>query len=95
MQQNMYHTKAGNGISYTIPHSIAIENIDEKVKLFMRPRNVYENVKLIVIADDEIIKTAKKKHMAPGEMENITIEKSLLENKDYKILKVEVVKESE
>ena len=94
-RERVIHTKAGNGISYTIPHSIAVENIDEKVKLFMRPRNVYENVKLIVTADDEIIKTAKKKHMAPGEMENITIEKSLLENKDYKTLKVEVVKESE
>lgn len=93
--KNVIHTKAGNGISYTIPHSIDIKNIDEKVTLFMRPRNVYEDVKIIVKADDEVIKSLKRKHMAPGEMENVIIEKSLLENKNYKTLKVEVVKESE
>lgn len=87
---NEVHTRAGTGIGYIIPQSINCEQIDEDIKLFMRPRAVFERVKLVVTADGEVLKSVKKQRMTPGEMENITVEKSLLSGKEYKLLSVDV-----
>ncbi|WP_053955372.1 NAD(P)/FAD-dependent oxidoreductase [Inediibacterium massiliense] len=69
-------TNAGEGIRYIVPHKIRVENIEEKLDLFMRVSGVYKNMDMVVSIGDEEIKRIKKKHLAPGEMESITLFKS-------------------
>lgn len=83
----------GEGIGYIVPHKIRVENIEEKLDLLMRVRNVYKNAKLLVKADGEVIKEIKKAHLAPGEMERIILQKSLLEDKNYNNISIEVEEE--
>lgn len=83
----------GEGIGYVVPHKIRTENIDGRLDLLMRVRNVYKNTKLLVKADGKIIKEIKKAHLAPGEMERIILQKSLLEDKNYNNISIEVEEE--
>ena len=73
------NTIANEGISYIVPQSIDI-NCKEDINLFMRVRNIYKNKKLVVKSGDNVILEKKRLHMIPSEMENIKINKILLEN---------------
>ncbi len=68
-----FDTVAGNGISYIVPQKVAIENLDSNLELFMRVTNVFKNVQFTVKADGKVIKTQKKKHLAPAEMEIVKL----------------------
>ncbi len=85
-------THAGQGINYIVPHVVRKSNIDKAVTLFMRVGNVYHNAELVVKADDKVIMTKKRKHMAPGEMESLILPASKLPESDS-VITVEVVKE--
>ena len=71
-------TEAQSGIGYIVPQKVRIGAVDEKLALFMRVRNVYNNKKISVKADGKEIYSVKKKHLAPGEMERIDIKKDLI-----------------
>lgn len=88
-----FQTKAENGIAYVVPHTVRVANLDDKLELFMRVRDVYHNVKLVVKADGEVVKEFKKSHLAPGEMEHLKLKADLLKDKDFSTLTVEVEKE--
>jgi len=68
-----FDTVAGNGISYIVPQKVAVENLDSNLELFMRVTNVFKNVQFTVKADGKVIKTQKKKHLAPAEMEIVKL----------------------
>ena len=70
--------QAGAGVRYIVPQSIQPVNIEEKIQLFFRVRNIYKSTKLLVMADNEIIKKIAKPHVAPGEMESVEIDKELI-----------------
>ncbi|GAA0717099.1 FAD-dependent oxidoreductase [Clostridium malenominatum] len=86
--EDVITTVAGEGISYIVPQRIRVENIDDSVHLFMRVKNVYNDVKLVIKLDDEVIREIKKPHLAPAEMENIKIKSSLL--KERKISEISI-----
>ncbi len=65
--------KTGNGVRYTVPQRIRLNNINEPVDIFFRVDNVYQDMHVNVCSADETIKTVKKSHLAPGEMEKVTI----------------------
>ncbi|SFR62336.1 NAD(P)/FAD-dependent oxidoreductase [Anaeromicropila populeti] len=88
-----FETIAGDGISYIVPQSVRIENVEANLDLFMRVRNIYHNVKLVVKSGDKVIKEKKKAHMAPGEMEHITLKKDELQQIDGSTLIIEVKEE--
>ncbi|MBF8982725.1 FAD-dependent oxidoreductase [Lutibacter sp. B2] len=88
-------TIPGEGISYIVPHIIRSVNLEETVDLFMRVKNVYKNAKLVVKADEEIIKEIKKNYMAPGEMEQLKIPSSLFKEKQISEISVVVIKDGE
>lgn len=90
---NTILTEAGNGIGYIVPQRVKIENIEEKLEIFMRVRDVYKNVKMIVKADGVTIKAIKKRHLAPGEMEAINIDSNLIKDKEISKLTVSVEEE--
>ncbi len=85
-------TQAGEGVNYIVPHVIRKTNIEKDVTLFMRVGNVYHNAELVVKADDEIIMTKKRRHMAPGEMESLVIPSDKLPDTNA-VISVEVVQE--
>lgn len=72
-------TQAGPGIVYIVPSKIRVENIESSLDLFMRVNNVYHNAKLQLISDGKVYKEYKKRHLAPGEMEKIRLNKKQLQ----------------
>ncbi|MCD5410782.1 MAG: NAD(P)/FAD-dependent oxidoreductase [Clostridiales bacterium] len=86
-------TKAGDGINYIVPQKIRLDNIDETIDLYLRVDNIYENVKLVVRKDNEIIKKIKKSHLAPGEMESVSIKKENVLGDEPIILTIELEEE--
>lgn len=82
--------KAGNGISYIVPHKVRVENVEGKLELFMRVRDVYKDVKMVVKADGIPMKEMRKKHLIPAEMEIVKIDTDLLSGKEIKELSVSI-----
>lgn len=67
------------GVSYIVPQLVNPENIDKSIELFMRVTNVYKNVDFVIKADGKELRRVHKKHLAPAEMERVTILKKELE----------------
>lgn len=86
-------TKAGDGINYIVPQKIRLDNIDETIDLYLRVDNIYENVKLVVRKNNKIIKKIKKSHLAPGEMESVSIKKENVLGDEPIILTIELEEE--
>lgn len=89
-QENIIQTVPLEGIGYIVPQKIRQENIEEVLNLFMRVRNVYKDTALVVKLDGKEIKRIKKKHLAPGEMEQVMIKPEELAGVSSGTLSVEV-----
>ena len=87
--------KGINGVRYIVPHQVRLDNIEETVELMMRVDNIYKNVKLVVKSNEEVIKEVKRKHVAPGEMENINLDFSKINMGDSEEITIEIVREEE
>ena len=72
-------TKAGNGIGYVVPGSVALGE-EGDVSLKFRCRAPSKNVSLIVKQGEKVIKKLYKLAMIPSEMEIIKIPRKALEN---------------
>lgn len=92
--RHIIKTEARDGIGYIVPQVIRMENVGEKLPLLMRVRNVYHKVALSVKIDGVEVKTIRKAHLAPGEMERIDLPKSIIEEHIGQCITVEVVKEA-
>lgn len=88
---NTINTVPLNGIAYIVPQKIKENNLVEPLTLFMRVRNVYKDVEMVVMCDGKEIKRIKRKHLAPGEMEKIVLNVEELKGKEFKELSVEVL----
>lgn len=84
------HIKGENGVRYTVPQTINYSSMDEKVVLRFRVGDVFKGKSLVVYYDGKEVRRVKKRVMAPGEMEELTILKSSLnENTKEIIVRVE------
>ena len=90
---NYIDVETGFGIGYTVPQKFRMENIEKNLELSMRVRQIFKNVKIVVKSNDFVIHSVKKSHMAPGEMEKITLSKTVLGKIDADKIVVEVVEE--
>ena len=70
--------KAEGGVRYTVPQKISIGMMSDKLKVRFRVGNVYRDKFISVYAGEERIIHKKKKVLAPGEMEEILLEKDKL-----------------
>jgi len=70
----------GDGIFYTVPQTIRVENMENRLEIFFRVKSVEKNI-LIKVADEngKIIKEFKRSHVAPAEMEKIALTKKQIE----------------
>ncbi len=72
--------QAGRNISYIVPHEVNVANIGPTIELMFRVTKAQKNVQLCIKQDGEVIKTVKKPHMAPAEMELLILKKEELAN---------------
>ena len=71
------------GVRYTVPSSIHPHRMQDKQIVRFRVGNVYKNCELCVYFDDTCIMRLKKKVMAPGEMEQIILQKKKLQEYEH------------
>lgn len=68
-----------SGVRYTVPSLVRVAYMQEEQTIRFRVGDVYQNACLTVRFNDEIVMKINKRVMAPGEMEQIKLKKSKLE----------------
>ncbi len=71
--------KTGRGVRYTVPCKIRPETVEKDVLVRFRVDNVYKDIKLGIFFDGELLRSVKKRTVAPGEMEELRIRKEELD----------------
>ncbi len=67
---------AENGVRYTVPQSLDIDNMKDTVTVRFRVADIYRDRAIVVCYDGTEVMRRKKKIMAPGEMEQVILKKS-------------------
>ncbi len=70
--------RAEGGVRYTVPQRVDVENMAEKLTVRFRVADVYRDRCVSVYLDGERIQHRRKRVMAPGEMEQVTLERAAL-----------------
>lgn len=68
----------GEGVRYTVPSALHMAQMEERLKIRFRVRNVYRNCYVTVSAGDHQLLRRKKQILAPGEMEEAVIRREAL-----------------
>lgn len=71
-----------DGVRYSVPQRIDVDNMDEKIIVRFRVDNEYRNKRIVVLGNDNELKSIKKRVLAPGEMEQIFLNKNELKDLD-------------
>ncbi len=69
----------GDGVSYTVPQRIRRADVEKSCTLFFRVNRVCKDSEIVVTSNGEQIAKFKREHLAPGEMEQITLPRVLLD----------------
>lgn len=77
-EKNLITVFNGQGITYTVPQLINLDEIQGNLTVFMRVNNVYKNQRITVRENGREIIGFPRKHLAPGEMEQIVIPEKFL-----------------
>ena len=77
-QSDGIQTVASDGIKYVVPQYAGRGEHPEGLKLFFRVDGIYRNVRIAVQCDDHEIYSVRKRKVAPGEMETLTLKPELL-----------------
>jgi len=78
--------KNGAGVTYTVPQKI--RNSEENASVFFRVNRIFEKSAIRVLSDGEPLASFPRAHMAPGEMEKISLPSALLKKAEGKIITV-------
>jgi hypothetical protein len=68
----------GNGVNYTVPQRVRLDNVEKALEVFFRTNKVRGKSLIKVTSGDKEIITFKREHMAPGEMEKLIIPAKML-----------------
>lgn len=82
--------KNGRKVNYTVPQMIRREKVDKTVDVFFRVNNVYSGGTIRVLDGITELCHFNREHLAPGEMEKITIPAVLLDKVSGDELTVEL-----
>ena len=80
--QEYIDIKAENGVRYTVPQKVNVMAMRDRLKVRFRVGDVYKDKFISVYAGEERIIHKKKKILAPGEMEEVLLEKAKLKTID-------------
>lgn len=82
---------AQSGVRYTVPSVIRPERMEERLVIRFRVSEVFTNRYLCVCFDGSCVLRRKKRVMAPGEMEEITLtKKQIMQYPDLKIITLKI-----
>lgn len=73
------NVEAAKGIIYVIPNQLHINKLPEKQDFLFRVNTPGRDGMIVIEKDGKILKTIPKKHLAPSEMEKVTLRKQDLE----------------
>ena len=71
-----------NGVRYSVPSKIDVLNMEDKILVRFRVDNVYRNRAIVININGEEKRVIKKRVMAPGEMEQLILNKEELVGAD-------------
>lgn len=71
--------RAINGVRYTVPSSLDVQRMEQTQVVRFRVGNVYRDAAVEVAFDGKVVSSRKKKVLAPGEMEQVILKKTDLE----------------
>ena len=75
----------GDGVTYTVPQRIRPGQVDKACGLFFRVNRVCGDSEIVVTSNGAQIAKFKREHLAPGEMEQITLPRVLLDKAEGEI----------
>lgn len=78
VEGEVIEVKGGEGVNYTVPQKIRPNGVEKAVEIFFRTNKVRGKSVIRVTSGGAPIAAFKREHMAPGEMEKITIPTVLL-----------------
>ncbi len=85
---------AGQGVRYTVPQRICVERMEPHLKVRFRVGAVVRDSYVSVYLNEKCIMHRKKTVMAPGEMEEVVLSRSVLEtDPDLKSIAIKIEKE--
>jgi NADPH-dependent 2,4-dienoyl-CoA reductase/sulfur reductase-like enzyme len=85
---------ATDGARYTVPSTINVDRMDDLLTVRFRVGDVYKNSFVSVYFDDERVMHNQKRILAPGEMEQIVLRKTQLQEKSgLKKITIKIEKE--
>lgn len=88
---HVIHMNPVEGVRYTVPSTIRPDQMDDHLTLRFRVGNVYKNCYIGVYFDEERVMRRKRPVVAPGEMEEIRLDKAkLLDYPDLKTITVKI-----
>ena len=70
------------GVRYTVPQKIDVSHMEDKVTVRFRVGEVFRGKSVALYYDGKLIRKQKKRVMAPGEMEEITLTKASFDGLD-------------
>lgn len=77
-EEHIVQIEPGSGLIYTVPQKFNTDSDEKLLDVSFRVNNVYKNKKITVKCDDVEIVKFKRTHLAPSEMEKISIPTSLI-----------------
>ena len=78
LKEPAINIKAVDGVRYTVPSVIRLDHMEDRQVVRFRVGSVYKKVAIQVLAGDKEIMNIKKQALAPGEMEQVILQKSVL-----------------
>ena len=88
---NIIQLKAVEGARYTVPCTINPERMDDLLTVRFRVGAVFKDSYVSVYFDDERVMHKKKRIMAPGEMEQVVLQKKkIAEKPDLKTITIKI-----
>ncbi len=88
---HIVEVKATDGARYTVPSTIDVDNMEDLLTVRFRVGYVFKDAFVSVYFDDERVQHLKKRILAPGEMEQVILQKAkLLEAKDLKTITIKI-----
>ena len=70
--------KNGDGVSYTVPQRVRLQNAGDAFSVFFRVNRIFGKAEIVVDAGGREVCRFKRDRLSPGEMENISVPVKLL-----------------
>jgi len=70
-----FRTMSGEGIGYVLPQIVHCEGCGDKIEFMFRVKKEYRDAEIRIFKDGSLLKTIRRPHMVPAEMEKVTLRK--------------------